>query len=183
MDAPPAAVASHLDREWASKGDFDELETFLSTSLFRSACRRIVGCLFPVPELSEWPAYLEQMVSKRAIFASLVLCVLETVSTHERRFPRTYRALLDEIRRFVYFHPDATELTKAIERTAHKAHTRSLLRKLYRGVLAYKRCRARLLHWLERAQLRIDAYGENGPARNRDRDAFLAEGGGWWGEA
>ena len=136
-----------------------------------------------MPELPEWPAHFEQMVTKRASFASLVLCVLETVSAHGRRFPRTYRALLDEIRRFGYFHPDETELTKAIERTArtaHKAHTRSLLRKLYRGVLAYKRCRARLLDWLERAQLCINAYGENGPARNRDLDAFLAEGGGGW---
>lgn len=175
---------AHLDREWASEDDLDAMEAFLPGDHRSGIGRRIVGGnLFPMPELSEWPTYMEQMVSDRAFFASIVLSVLETISAHECRFPRTYRALLYEIHRFSRFCPDATEVTNAIERTAHKAHIRSLLQQLYRGVLAYKRCRGMLFDWLERAQLRIDAYGANGAARQRDRNAFLAEGGGWRGEA
>ena len=46
-------------------------------------------------------------------------------------------------------------------------------------VLAYKRCRPGLLGWLERAQIRLDAYGPDGAARQRDREEFegdFAEG-------
>ena len=46
-------------------------------------------------------------------------------------------------------------------------------------VLCGKRCRPGLLGWLERAQIRLDAYGPDGAARQRDREEFegdFAEG-------
>ncbi|EOD30598.1 hypothetical protein EMIHUDRAFT_253684 [Emiliania huxleyi CCMP1516] len=49
------------------------------------------------------------------------------------------------------------------------------LRLLYQGVLAYKRCRPLLLGWLERAQIRLDSYGLDGAARQRDREEFESE--------
>ncbi|EOD18582.1 hypothetical protein EMIHUDRAFT_445111 [Emiliania huxleyi CCMP1516] len=41
-----------------------------------------------------------------------------------------------------------------------------------RGSLAYKRCRPGLLGWLERAQIRLGAYGPDGAARQRDLEEF-----------
>ena len=52
---------------------------------------------------------------------------------------------------------------------------RAYLLYLGRGVLAYKRAKPQLLAWLERCQIRIDSYGPNGVARNRDREAYEAE--------
>ena len=52
------------------------------------------------------------------------------------------------------------------------------LRRWYLAVdlaVAYKRCRARLLCWLERAQIRMHAYGPDGVARRRDQAAFEAD--------
>ena len=43
---------------------------------------------------------------------------------------------------------------------------------LYKGALAYKRCRPGLLGWLERAQIRLGAYGPDGAARQRDLEEF-----------
>jgi len=40
------------------------------------------------------------------------------------------------------------------------------------AALAYKRCRAQLYGWLERAQNRLGAYGPDGAARKRDREEF-----------
>ena len=40
------------------------------------------------------------------------------------------------------------------------------------AALAYKRCRAQLYGWLERAQNRLGAYGPDGAARKRDREVF-----------
>ena len=42
----------------------------------------------------------------------------------------------------------------------------------YKGALAYKRCRPGLLGWLERAQIRLGAYGPDGAARQRDLEEF-----------
>ena len=36
----------------------------------------------------------------------------------------------------------------------------------------YKRCRPLFYSWLERAQLRLNSYGEGGAARKRDREEF-----------
>ena len=49
------------------------------------------------------------------------------------------------------------------------------LRLLWHGVVAYKRCKPALYAWLERAQIRLNAYGEGGAARKRDRAAFEAD--------
>ena len=49
--------------------------------------------------------------------------------------------------------------------------TRDNARALAQGVLAYRRCRRGLLAWLERTQLKMDAYGLDGPARKRDAAA------------
>ena len=47
---------------------------------------------------------------------------------------------------------------------------------LWDGVIdeavAYKRCRPLFYSWLERAQLRLNSYGEGGAARKRDREEF-----------
>ena len=43
---------------------------------------------------------------------------------------------------------------------------------LYKGVVAYQRCRPGLLGWLERVQIKLGSYGPDGAARKRDREAF-----------
>ena len=40
------------------------------------------------------------------------------------------------------------------------------------AAVAHKRCRPQLYGWLERAQLRLGAYGPVGAARKRDREEF-----------
>ena len=52
--------------------------------------------------------------------------------------------------------------------------TNDNLRFLWHGVLAYQRARPGLFAWLERAQLRCNAYGPDGVARVRDLDEFEA---------
>ena len=41
--------------------------------------------------------------------------------------------------------------------------------------MAHKRCKPALYAWLERAQIKLDAYGKDGAARKRDRLAFEAD--------
>ena len=41
--------------------------------------------------------------------------------------------------------------------------------------MAHKRCKPALYAWLERAQIRMNAYGQDGVARKRDRAAFEAD--------
>ena len=43
---------------------------------------------------------------------------------------------------------------------------------LGKALLAYRRCRPLLYGWLERAQLRLGAYGPDGAARRRDQEEF-----------
>lgn len=65
--------------------------------------------------------------------------------------------------------PTTTTITRL---SSSSWHAEQRIRYLGRGVLAYKRCRPLLYGWLERAQLRLGAYGPNGVARKRDRDEF-----------
>ena len=49
------------------------------------------------------------------------------------------------------------------------------LRLFWNWGMAHKRCKPALYAWLERAQIRMGAYGEHGAARKRDRAAFEAD--------
>ena len=71
---------------------------------------------------------------------------------------------------------DAFPASTAVNRIAParmRAQDRLLF--LYNGVLAYKRCRPGLVSWLERVQITQGAYGPDGAARKRDRDAFESD--------
>ena len=92
------------------------------------------------------------------------------------RLPRTYADLTREIMQTrTYDKNRIAELVSIVEASAKKSLAMSRLRQLWQGVLSYKRMRSAFLAWLERAQIRLDAYGPEGPARLRDKEAFERE--------
>lgn len=71
----------------------------------------------------------------------------------------------------------ARPLREGEERAIRRANL-TLRQRWYEAVelaLAYSRCKPALFSWLERAQARLDVYGPDGVARQRDRDEFEAD--------
>mmetsp|Transcript_36123 Transcript_36123/g.120927 ORF Transcript_36123/g.120927 Transcript_36123/m.120927 type:complete len:319 (-) Transcript_36123:251-1207(-) len=64
------------------------------------------------------------------------------------------------------------EITEVIRLPPAKMRAQQLWDGVIDEAVAYKRCRPLFYSWLERAQLRLNSYGEGGAARKRDREEF-----------
>jgi len=66
------------------------------------------------------------------------------------------------------------EITEVIRLPPAKMRAQQLWDGVIDEAVAYKRCRPLFYSWLERAQLRLNSYGEGGAARKRDRESSRA---------